>query len=488
MRKNGTLFQYFEWYMDLQNDLWRRLKDDAQHLKQLGITGVWIPPACKATSPGDTGYGVYDLYDLGEFDQKGSIKTKYGSREELIECIAHLKETGIDVYADAVLNHKAAGDEKEPFWVVAVDPTDRNRVISEPFEMEGWTRFTFPGRGAKYSDFQWNHTHFTGTDFNAATGERGIFRIEGEGKGWAMGVDADQGNFDYLMFNDLDVRHPEVVRDLYQWAHWFVETTGVSGMRFDAVKHINDQFIRDLAKDLKEHFGDDFYTFGEYWTADASVLEHYLTQVDYTLDLFDVALHFHFYEASRAKEQYDLRTIFDGTLVQSHPELAVTFVDNHDSQPGQSLESFVAPWFKPLAYALILLRADGYPTIFYGDYYGISSEEPIEGHAEVIDRLLHARSQRAYGEQVEYPMDATRIGFARLGDAEHPDGLAVVMSSGEGGSIEMAMGELHAHERFVDWMGHWDEPVVLDERGVGCFPCPKESLCVWSKEYQEVEA
>ena len=33
------------------------------------------------------------------------------------------------------------------------------------------------------------------------------------------------------------------------------------------------------------------------------------------------------------------------------PEKAVTFVDNHDTQPCQSLESWVEPWFKPLAYA-----------------------------------------------------------------------------------------------------------------------------------------
>ena len=38
---------------------------------------------------------------------------------------------------------------------------------------------------------------------------------------------------------------------------------------------------------------------------------------------------------------------------------------------GQALCSWVQEWFKPLAYALILLRRDGYPCVFYGDYYGI---------------------------------------------------------------------------------------------------------------------
>jgi alpha-amylase len=86
------------------------------------------------------------------------------------------------------------------------------------------------------------------------------------------------------------------------------------------------------------------------------------------MSLFDIPLHYRFREASLAEATYDLRTIFDRTLVQQQPSLAVTFVDNHDTQPGQSLESWVEPWFKPLAYALIILRRDGYPCVFQGDY------------------------------------------------------------------------------------------------------------------------
>jgi alpha-amylase len=29
------------------------------------------------------GYDTYDLFDLGEFDQKGSVPTKYGTRDAL---------------------------------------------------------------------------------------------------------------------------------------------------------------------------------------------------------------------------------------------------------------------------------------------------------------------------------------------------------------------------------------------------------------------
>lgn len=57
--------------------------------------------------------------------------------------------------------------------------------------------------------------------------------------------------------------------------------------------------------------------------------------------------------------------IFTGTLVEADPFHAVTLVANHDTQPLQALEAPVEPWFKPLAYALILLRENGVPSVFY---------------------------------------------------------------------------------------------------------------------------
>ena len=81
---------------------------------------------------------------------------------------------------------------------------------------------------------------------------------------------------------------------------------------------------------------------------------------------------------------YDLTTIFDHSLVKNHPEHAVTFVDNHDTQRGQALESTVEEWFKPAAYALILLREDGLPCLFYGYSIRAVSKNVIEGLSSPI--------------------------------------------------------------------------------------------------------
>jgi alpha-amylase len=48
----------------------------------------------------------YDIWDLGEFDQKGSVGTKWGTKEDLLQAIKVARERGIITYIDAVMNHK----------------------------------------------------------------------------------------------------------------------------------------------------------------------------------------------------------------------------------------------------------------------------------------------------------------------------------------------------------------------------------------------
>ena len=479
--ENQTLMQYFEWYLPDDGQHWNRLAEDAPNLAAKGIRKVWMPPAFKGTGSNDVGYGVYDLFDLGEFDQKGTVRTKYGLKEEYLRAIEALSQNGIEAIADVVLNHKAAADYKERFTVVEVDPNDRNVEISEPFEIEAWMHFAFPGRKKAYNDFEWHWYHFTGTDYDAKNNKSGIFLIQGDNKGWADDelVDNENGNYDYLMYADIDFKHPEVIQNLYDWAHWFIESTGVHGFRLDAVKHIDSFFMKNFIRDITEKYGDDFYVFGEFWNSDEKANNDYLENIDYRFDLVDVKLHHNLFDASKSGADYDLRTIFDQTLAKKHPESAVTFVDNHDTQRGQALESTVEEWFKPAAYALILLREAGLPCVFYGDYYSISGEFAQESFQDVLDKLLDIRLNLAYGEQTDYLDDANCIGWTRQG---MDDGLpiAVLISNDQAASKSMLVGPEWAGREFSDYLGNSSQIVTIDDQGWGEFPVEEKSVSVWS--------
>ncbi|MBJ7541028.1 alpha-amylase [Streptococcus sp. SL1232] len=478
---NETLMQYFEWYLPNDGKHWKRLAADAPTLAKKGITKIWMPPAFKATHDGDVGYGVYDLFDLGEFDQKGTIRTKYGTKVEYLDAIAALKNNGIKPLADVILNHKAAADHTETFNVVEVAPDDRTKVISQPFEIEGWTNFTFDGRNHTYNDFEWHWYHFTGTDYDVKTGKNGIFQIQGDNKGWANQdlVDGENGNYDYLMYADLDFKHPEVIQNIYDWADWFLKTTGVSGFRLDAIKHIDSFFMGNFIRDMKAKYGDDFYVFGEFWNGDEKSNNDYLESTDYRFDLVDVRLHQNLFEASQAKENYDLRHIFNQTLVKNHPHSAVTFVDNHDTQRGQALESTVEEWFKPAAYALILLRQTGLPCVFYGDYYGISGQFAQESFQNQIDKLLELRQTTVYGQETDYFDQANCIGWTCLGDDEHPTALAVLISNSKAQSKRMFVGKKWAGQLFTDALDNQTAQVLIDKEGYGEFLVAEKSVSAW---------
>ncbi|MGX8715126.1 MAG: alpha-amylase family glycosyl hydrolase, partial [Lachnospiraceae bacterium] len=163
MSANKTMMQYFEWYLPNDGLWWKRCAAKAPNLAKLGITDVWLPPAYKSTSQDSVGYSVYDMYDLGEFDQKDTVRTKYGTKDEYIDAINAFHQEGIRVYADIVLNHRMGGDELEEVTAVTDSPDNRNEQIGGEEKIHVWSRFTFPGRAGKYSDFVWNHEHFTGT-------------------------------------------------------------------------------------------------------------------------------------------------------------------------------------------------------------------------------------------------------------------------------------------------------------------------------------
>ena len=476
---NGILFQSFEWHNSDDGQHYQRLIDMAPGLAARGVTAIWLPPAYKAQGTNDTGYSVYDLYDLGEFDQKGSVRTKYGHRDELLACIKTYQSLGIQVYMDVVLNHRSGADESEVVTAEKMDPENRAQAISDPYEIEAWTHFTFPGRGDQYSPLKLHWYHFTGCDYDARNDETGVFRFIGENKYWADDVSGEYGNYDYLMGVDVDLAHPEIREDIFRWVEWFIETTGADGFRLDAVKHMSSAFVRDLVEHIRSKY-EQFFFVAEYWDADQRELDEYLDDTDMLLTVFDVALHFKLHQASIEGDAYDLRTIFDGTSVLNDPLHTVTFVDNHDSQPGQSLESRVEDWFKAHAYALILLREAGYPCVFYGDYCG-TGDGALPAIGGVLDKLMALRRIYAKGEQEEYFAEENCIGWVRFSE-DSQTSLAVILSNGAASKLRMCVGEANVGAVYADYLGNLEDKIVVDEEGWAEFPVAERSLSCWLRD------
>lgn len=482
--KNKTILQNFEWYLPNDCDLWNRTAQRAEELKDLGITDVWMPPAYKGLDgTNDVGYGVYDLYDLGEFDQKGTVRTKYGTKDAYLGAIRALQSQGMRVIGDIVLNHRMGGDGMEHAIVCEMFEKKRLKIKKQYKEALVDTLFTFPGRDGKYSDFTWNKTHFNAVDRNYLKnpeGAKGIMKLSPAV--FNLRVDDENGNYDYLMGCNHNLEKVEVVEELIRWGEWYMDFTGLDGVRLDAVKHMDFTFFGDYWLPRIRARRKDMFAVGEYWNGDVKKLLKYLKHCRYSMSLFDVALHYNLHKISKDNENeaepLTMDKLLVNTLVDKKPEHAVTFVDNHDTQENQPLYSWVKDWFKPHAYATILLRKDGVPCVFYGDIYGV----PSQNHPEVpgLRTMMKARQRFAYGEQKDYFDHPNTVGWTRRGS--QAGDMAVVMTNGSEGWKDMELGK--PGEVYVDLLGNRHEEITIGQNGEGRFTVNSRSISIWVRKDQ----
>jgi alpha-amylase len=97
---------------------WDKLAGEIPELEAAGIEALWIPSPCKGNwGITDMGYGIYDHYDLGNFNECGTVETRFGSKAELMNLlqVAHDTSKGqrMDIYADIVMNHMYSTQKKD---------------------------------------------------------------------------------------------------------------------------------------------------------------------------------------------------------------------------------------------------------------------------------------------------------------------------------------------------------------------------------------
>ena len=108
------MFQAFYWDVPAGGTWYDTITAAAPGLKEAGFTHFWFPPPTKGMSGAySMGYDLYDNYDLGQYNQKGTVETRFGSLAELQAAAAACE----NVLLDLVANHMMGGD-------LQVDPAD----------------------------------------------------------------------------------------------------------------------------------------------------------------------------------------------------------------------------------------------------------------------------------------------------------------------------------------------------------------------------
>ena len=224
---------------------------------------------------------------------------------------------------------------------------------------------------------------------------------------------------------DLCHRNPGVYAELLRYATWLLEEIGFDGFRYDMVKGYGGWLVRAIQELRGLHGNQSFKPFGvgECWDSDRTI-EDWLLEAnawsDNPVTAFDFPLR---YRLKDLCDQYGFslrRLVEGGTISQNLPAQAVTFVENHDVARSDPV---VAD--KMLAYAFILTH-EGYPCVFWQDYYGYGLAR--EGAPDGIAALVRLHEDAAGGATTVVHVDDDLYVMQRSGHATQP-GLAFALNN-----------------------------------------------------------
>jgi alpha-amylase len=466
---SGVIMQAFYWEPPAGTvSWWKMMEGKACALRKSGITAIWIPPPTKGASSADMGYGVFDRYDLGQYNQKGAVGTRWGTRADLESMITAMHGAGIRVYADMVMNQMMGG-------------TNETFNNSSGSSVTAPTSFDLSGRlnVDPAHAYVWDHTKFSGcqtcvsannctfpTWMNPAWDFDSSYTNDPN-----SGTYGSLGMYDAL--NGCEIRYTidDNQKELVDWGLWMTDALKLDGYRIDAGKHIYPPF---LSRWLKEVKGTTRFAVTEFYDGNpahlASVIDLWAKQSR----LFDFSLHFLLQRMSAGNGSYDMRNLKfgstdDGTrFLEQHGEFAVTFVDNHDTD--RNANTRVAN-FKTLAYTYILTRSAGYPVVFYKDYY--------DGNlGPLIDKVIAARNAHGFGTNYDSgESDGDFYVSGRTGDATHK-GMLVFLNDG-GGTSKTLTSSPFANKQMKEETGASTQTVTTDAQGGGVFPVPARGQAIW---------
>ncbi|MCC6485733.1 MAG: hypothetical protein IT209_12900 [Armatimonadetes bacterium] len=315
---------------------WDQLASEAEELGRSGFTSVWIPPVLKGASGGfSVGYDPFDDYDLGSKDQRGTVPTRYGTREQLERSVAVMRANGLAVYVDLVLNHRNG------------DPGNYTFAYNGAGGVPGTGRFP---KSAK--DFHPNVPQDPDVPADIASFGRDVAHVNGAriGEGLKDSVD------------------------------WMTRALDVQGYRLDYVKGISCTWLMSL---LREGSRRDKFAVAEFWDGDDKAVADYVQScMAGCVSAFDFPLRYLLRDMCRANGSFDMRRLHRGGFTGRDASHSVTFVDNHDTIREDPVPN------KAIAYACIL-TSEGTPCVFYQDY---SVRPGCLGLKPDIDRLIAIRN------------------------------------------------------------------------------------------------
>ncbi len=367
--------------------------DHLDYLADLGVTTLWVTPLIENNAPAFSyhGYAATDFY---------RIDPRFGTNAQYEEFVRQAHRRGLKVIMDHVSNHIGINHP----WIRNLPSAD-------------WLN------GSVASHQRTSHWKMELSDTHSDS---------------AIRANTTQGWFVDNM-PDLNQRNSFLSRYLIENTLWWIESTGLDGIREDTYSYVEQKFLTDWAGAITAQYPS-FTIVGEVWIGDPVFLSAYQkgSRVPESMNtgLYSVT-DFALYDAltSVFGSKGSIRTVFDclsKDFLYPDPGNLLTFLDNHDVRRVMYVTQ--GDTSRTLLALKMLLTLRGIPEILYGTELGmmggrgdgtIRSDFPggfpgdsLNAFTEkgrppdekqfftTVRRLLHLRRDRkslAYGRMIHFP-------------------------------------------------------------------------------------
>ncbi|MEU8291299.1 pullulanase-type alpha-1,6-glucosidase [Streptomyces pseudogriseolus] len=358
------------------------------YIKGLGTTAIWLAPIFKnqpVQGTGENASAGYHGYWITDFTQ---VDPHFGTNQDLETLIDKAHAKGMKVFFDVITNHTAD----------VIDYEEKSYDYLSKGAFPYLTKDGVPFDDADHADGSRTFPRvdagsFPRTPVVPAAKKRlkvpswlnDPAMYHNRGDSTFAGESAEYGDFSGL--DDLWTERPEVVDGMEKIYQRWVRDFGIDGFRIDTVKHVNMEFWTQWATALDAYAAkkgrDDFFMFGEVYSADTNVTAPYVTQ-----GRLDATLDFPFQDAARAYASQDgsakkLASVFGDdykyTSGRANAYEQVTFLGNHDMgrmgtflmQDNPKASDAELLQRDMLANELMFLSR-GNPVVYYGDEQGFT--------------------------------------------------------------------------------------------------------------------
>ena len=353
---------------------WAGIKQKLSYLKEMGVNCIWISGVQMNGQGIDKRFTPYHAYHPIDFYK---CEPMFGTFAELKDLIDTAHSNGIYIVLDVVVNHMAD----------LLKYTDCN------CNYDGYC-----SSNCGSLDY-WDSSVQFGAPFN----DMSLFHNNGLIVNYDSYPEYVKGAF--LGTEDLNTENSYVQTQLKTIFKALIDSTDCDGFRVDAIKHMEYDFIKAWADDIRQHAAyrgkSNFILFGEYFSYDDATQASYCKDAGYS---FNSTLWFPMQQTMKNVFAYEQGTSQLTTRMNALSQYGeasnnvVAFMDNHDVDRF-ALECG-SQWLAKMAPALTFLYlGTPVPCIFYGTEHGFNQGERRNGSSALGQADFQRECMMNYGYQ-----------------------------------------------------------------------------------------